>query len=1195
VRIAWLPLALGALCLHLEAIAQQSPVAVDDFYSTPRGRELNIAKNRGVLSNDTNPGGKIDDLRAVLVNNVSSGTLRLDADGSFRYTPLPSFGGTDAFTYRAMRGSAPSNLAMVRITVTGVNSAPAAKPDSYTTAEDTQLTVAPPNGVLANDTDANGDTLTAALVSNVQNGTLTLNANGSFVYQPKPDFNGADGFSYRASDAQETSSVATVTIDVSKVNDAPVAATESYQTNESTKLTVNAANGVLANDTDVDGDKLTATLVGNVASGTLQLAGDGSFTYTPNAGFSGNDGFTYRAGDGTATSNTVTVAITVIAVNDPPSAEPDSYSTDEDRALSVDARHGVLANDEDPDDDPLTAALVRNSANGTVALSPSGAFTFTPSSDFFGTTTFAYEARDGTVGSGTTTVTIAVAAVNDPPFITSAPERSVDEHTTYRYTLRASDPDGDALTVAAPVLPAWLAFTPPATITGTPQQKDIGVHSVRLTVTDGIARPVDQGFQITVNEVDDPPVIAAIPDQSATEHAPFELSLAPYVSDPDTPAASLVYSGVGALPPGFSLAAAGVLSGTAQTPSAEPVTIRFTVTDGASTVPGQLRLTVLRAGRVDLSVAVSAAPSPVALDTPAAFTFTITNNARDVEVGAVSLQVVITGEVPFRFGSPTTPGCTAATTENQTTLACTLGALAGGASTSVSLSGSGGLAGDLFASATVAVSGPVPIDETPGNDRATGSLSVAQRVSATPAQEIAGFSARAAAAGDIDADGFDDLAIATESAQGTVLLMNVVDPAKPSKRALATTPQALGGTAVGNDVAMADLDRDGDVDIVTASAAGSPSAVFVNNAGNFASAPLDDGSRDNRAVALGDVNGDSFTDLVLANAAGSSIFVNRGSGAAFTRSGTAGSRDARDVILVDLFGDPLPELVVANGDGDAEVYRNTGGSLRLETTLATGPTTSVAAADFDGDGKNDLVFGRDGAVTKAPPSDLVWLNSSSTKGQFVMSQELGRASTASLLLGDFDIDGDADILAVSRDGEHVYSNVGAANGGFALAPVQLDSAGPRMAVAGRLSVDDRVDVAVVGGSTAVFYNDGSGNLGLGDTAGPTIQLRGEATATVIVGEPYTDAGATAMDAVDGDVSSRIKIQNAVDPAVIGTYNVTYSATDLSGNEGTPATRTVRVQTREATGGGGGGSFGLESLAWLALALLLGLRSRGRMS
>jgi VCBS repeat-containing protein len=1191
VRIAWLPLALGALCVQLESFAQSNPVAVDDFYSTPRGRELSVNAGNGVLANDSNPGGNRNDLRAVLVAGVSSGTLRLNGDGSFTYTPLPSFSGVAAFTYRATRGTVQSNVATVRITVSGVNSAPVANADSYSTAEDTQLSV-PAKGVLANDTDANGDTLTAALVSNVQNGTLTLNSNGSFVYQPKADFSGGDSFSYRASDAQATSSPATVTISVSKVNDAPVAAADSYETNESTKLTVNVANGVLANDKDVDGDKLTATVVANVASGTLQLAGDGSFAYTPSTGFSGNDGFTYRASDGSATSNTVAVAIKVVAVNDPPSAAPDSYSTAEDRALSVDAAHGVLANDKDPDNDPLTAALVRNSPNGAVALSANGAFTFTPTANFNGTTTFVYEARDGTVASAAT-VTITVTPVNDPPFLTSSPERSVDEHTTYRYTLKASDPDNDALTIAAPVLPPWLAFTPPATITGTPEQKDVGVHNVRLTVSDGIAAAVEQAFQITVNPVNDPPVIKTIPDQSATERAPFQLSLATYVTDPDTPAASLVYAAVGALPTGFTLAPSGLLSGTAPAPAADPVTIRFTVNDGTSTVPGQLRLTLLRAGRVDLAVAVSAAPSPVALDTPAAFTFTITNSARDVEVGAVSLEAVISGEVPFRFGPPATPGCTATTTDRQTTLSCTLGALAGGATTAVSLSGSGALAGDLFASATVAVGGPVPIDEMPGNDRATGSLSVAQRVSATPAQEIGGFSARAAAAGDVDADGFDDLAVATEGAQGTVLLMNVVDPAKPSKRALATTPRALGGTAVGNDVAMADLDHDGDLDVVTASAAGSASSVFVNNGGNFASAPLDDGSRDNRAIAVGDINGDSFADLVLANAAGSSVFVNRGSGAAFTRAATVGSRDARDVVLVDLFGDPLPELVVANGDADAEVYRNTGGSLQLETTLATGPTTSVAAADFNGDGKPDLVFGRDGAVTKTPPSNLVWLNSSTTKGQFAMSLELGRVSTSSLLVGDFDIDGDADILAVSRDGEHVYSNVGPANGGFALAPVQLDSAAARMAVAGRLSVDNRVDVAVVGGSTAIFYNDGGGNLGLGDTAGPTIQLQGAATVTMTVGDSYKDAGATAMDAVDGDVTSRIKMQNAVDPAVIGTYNVTYSATDLSGNEGTPATRTVRVQTHEATGGGGGGALGLESLAWLALTLLLRLRRRAR--
>ena len=225
-----------------------------------------------------------------------------------------------------------SNVATVRITVTGVNSAPVAVNDSYTVAEDAQLSVALPQGVLAKDTDANGDTLTAALVSNVQNGTLTFNTNGSFVYQPKANFNGSDSFTYRASDAQSTSNTATVTINVTSVNDVPVAAADSYQTNESTTLTVNVANGVLKNDQDADGNQLTAALVANVTSGTLQLGPDGSFIYTPNTGYSGNDSFTYRANDGTANSNTVTVTIVVIAVNDPPSPAPDSYTTDEDRA-----------------------------------------------------------------------------------------------------------------------------------------------------------------------------------------------------------------------------------------------------------------------------------------------------------------------------------------------------------------------------------------------------------------------------------------------------------------------------------------------------------------------------------------------------------------------------------------------------------------------------------------------------------------------------------------------------------------------------------------------------------------------------------------------------------------------------------------------------------------------------------------------
>src|SRR5213075_3252602 len=97
------------------------------------------------------------------------------------------------------------------------------------------------------------------------------------------------------------------------VNDAPVAADDAYTTAEDTPLTVSAV-GVLANDTDVDGDTLTVALVNGPGHGSVTLNGDGSFTYAPTANFNGTDSFTYRANDGTADGNVATVTLTVTAV-----------------------------------------------------------------------------------------------------------------------------------------------------------------------------------------------------------------------------------------------------------------------------------------------------------------------------------------------------------------------------------------------------------------------------------------------------------------------------------------------------------------------------------------------------------------------------------------------------------------------------------------------------------------------------------------------------------------------------------------------------------------------------------------------------------------------------------------------------------------------------------------------------------------
>src|SRR4029079_1632698 len=154
-------------------------------------------------------------------------------------------------------------------------------------------------------------------------------------------------FTYKVHDGTVDGNTVTVSITVNPVNDAPVAVADSYSVNEDATLTLAAATGVLANDTDADLDALTAIKVSDPAHGSVTLNSNGSFTYTPNANYNGPDGFTYKVHDGTVDGNTVTVSITVNPVNDAPVAVADSYSVNEDATLTVAAATGVLANDTD--------------------------------------------------------------------------------------------------------------------------------------------------------------------------------------------------------------------------------------------------------------------------------------------------------------------------------------------------------------------------------------------------------------------------------------------------------------------------------------------------------------------------------------------------------------------------------------------------------------------------------------------------------------------------------------------------------------------------------------------------------------------------------------------------------------------------------------------------------------------------------
>ena len=283
----------------------QAPVAVADTYTT--NEDVALTGAASVLANDSDADG--DTLTAAKVSDPANGTVALDANGSFVYTPNANFNGTDSFTYKAIGAGTDSNVVTATITVTAVADPPVAVADSHSTDEDTVLTVAAP-GVLANDTDVDGSTLTAVKVTDPTNGVVALSANGSFVYTPNADFNGTDSFTYKANDGTADSSAVTVTITVNALNDAPVAVADTFSTPQDVPLVV-VAPGLLGNDTDAESGALTATKASDPASGTVLVNADGSFTYTATLGFTGTDSFGYTANDGTADSSVATVTITV--------------------------------------------------------------------------------------------------------------------------------------------------------------------------------------------------------------------------------------------------------------------------------------------------------------------------------------------------------------------------------------------------------------------------------------------------------------------------------------------------------------------------------------------------------------------------------------------------------------------------------------------------------------------------------------------------------------------------------------------------------------------------------------------------------------------------------------------------------------------------------------------------------------------
>ncbi len=247
-----------------------------------------------------------DTLTWSIFSAASNGTATASGTGTSKvigYTPTPNYTGSDSFVVQVSDGNGGTDTITVNVTITRVNDAPVAQDQSVTTAEDT------PVDITLDAMDVDGDTLTYTVITPPSHGALSGTA-PHLTYTPAANYNGPDIFIYTANDGAMTSNVATVSIMVAPVNDAPVAVDDAYTADYETLLSISAP-GVLGNDTDVDSASLSAVVVTNPAHGLLVLNADGSFTYTPSAGYSGADSFTYQASDGQASSNVATVALTV--------------------------------------------------------------------------------------------------------------------------------------------------------------------------------------------------------------------------------------------------------------------------------------------------------------------------------------------------------------------------------------------------------------------------------------------------------------------------------------------------------------------------------------------------------------------------------------------------------------------------------------------------------------------------------------------------------------------------------------------------------------------------------------------------------------------------------------------------------------------------------------------------------------------
>ncbi|KAK0342376.1 hypothetical protein LTR94_022378 [Friedmanniomyces endolithicus] len=506
------------------------PVASDDTYNTA----FNTPVALNPLANDSDADGNpltITAINGVTLTpgtaqqiNTPNGVVNIDAQGTITFTPNNGFTGQESFNYSISDGQGGSSTATETINVAAApNTPPVASDDTYNTAYNTPVTLTP----LANDSDADGGTLTITAINgvtltpgtaqqiNTPNGVVNIDAQGTITFTPNAGFSGQETFNYSISDGQGGSSTATGTINVSAApNTPPVASDDTYNTAFNTPVTLNP----LANDTDADGNPLTITAINgvtltpgtaqqiNTPNGVVNIDAQGTITFTPNTGFSGQESFNYSISDGQGGTSTANQIISIAPV-----ANDDTATVDEGDTVVI----AVKGNDTDAEDGTPSGVvtIVGGPANGTVTVNANGTVSYVHNGSETTSDSFTYTVTDSNgVVSNTATVNITVNPVNDAP-VANDDTATVDEGDTVVIAVKGNDTDAEDGTPAGVVTivgaPANGTVTVNAngTVSYVHDGSETTSDSFTYTVTDsnGVVSNTAT-VNITVNPVNDAPV-----------------------------------------------------------------------------------------------------------------------------------------------------------------------------------------------------------------------------------------------------------------------------------------------------------------------------------------------------------------------------------------------------------------------------------------------------------------------------------------------------------------------------------------------------------------------------------------------------------------------------------------------------------------------------------------------------------------